>query len=162
MKKFLINKISKTMKKLHSILMMLAIMVAALGFTACSDDDDDKGKVEASIVGVWEITAYDVDPIEMVENGTIIPEDIGSTWKFTSKGKLYSGNPNNPSASWSIDKNNLYVTSDAFPVPFKYNILYLNETSLKLELKLSQPTFNQNGDIEYVEIITQITFKKIS
>ena len=56
------------MKKLHSILMMLAIMVTALCFTACSDDDDDKGKVEASIVGVWEITAYDVDPIEMVEN----------------------------------------------------------------------------------------------
>ena len=31
------------MKKLYSTIMMLAMMVAALSFTACGDDDDDDG-----------------------------------------------------------------------------------------------------------------------
>lgn len=33
------------MKKLLSMMMMLAIMVTALGFTACSDDDDSGGSI---------------------------------------------------------------------------------------------------------------------
>ena len=55
------NKID--MKKLYSIMMMLAMMVAALSFTACGSDDDevDNGNVEASIVGVWECTYFDFD-----------------------------------------------------------------------------------------------------
>ena len=34
------------MKKLHSIMMLLALMVAAFSFTACSDDDDNDNGLE--------------------------------------------------------------------------------------------------------------------
>lgn len=46
------------MKKLYSIIMMLALMVAALSLTSCGGDDDeiDNG---FSLVGVWECTYYE-------------------------------------------------------------------------------------------------------
>ena len=33
------------MKKIDSTIMMLAMMIAALGFTACSSDDDDEDEL---------------------------------------------------------------------------------------------------------------------
>ena len=42
------------MKQIHSTIMMLALMVAALSFTACGSDDDDEGEFSSSdIVGTW-------------------------------------------------------------------------------------------------------------
>ena len=141
--------------------MTLAIMVAALGLTACSDDDDDKGKVEASIVGKWELIDNYVDPIEAEEQGVIVPNDLGTIIEFASNGKCFE-NGNN-SASWKIDKNRLYITSDAFPVPVSYTILQLNDTTLKIEMKISGFIYNERtDDIEEVEITVQTTYKKIS
>ena len=47
------------MKKFYSTIMMLAMMVAALSFTACGGDDDDEIEGEASIVGVWKCVSAD-------------------------------------------------------------------------------------------------------
>ena len=44
------------MKKLYSTVMMLAMMVAALSFTACGGDDEVDNGGDASIVGMWECT----------------------------------------------------------------------------------------------------------
>lgn len=46
------------MKKLHSILAMLLIMVCSMNFAACSDNDDDE-EISSSIVGKW---AFSDDP----------------------------------------------------------------------------------------------------
>lgn len=46
------------MKKLHSILAMLLIMVCSMNFAACSDDDDDE-EISSSIIGKW---AFSDDP----------------------------------------------------------------------------------------------------
>lgn len=149
------------MKKLHSILMMLAIMVAALGFTACSDDDDDKGKVEASIVGEWELIDNYVDPIEAEEQGFVTPNDLGTIIEFASNGRCFEDG--NDSGSWKIDGNRLYITSDAFPIPVSYTILQLNDTTLKMEMKITGNLYNeQTDDFEEVEVTIQTTYKKIS
>ena len=42
------------MKRIYFSIMMLAMMVAALSFTACGGDDDDEINGNVSIVGVWE------------------------------------------------------------------------------------------------------------
>lgn len=55
------------MKKLHSILAMLLIMVCSMNFAACSDDDDDD-EISSSIVGKW---AYSDDP----DAGLIFTQD---------------------------------------------------------------------------------------
>ena len=44
------------MKKLHSILALLLIMVCSMNFAACSSDDDDEAS--SSIIGKW---AYEDD-----------------------------------------------------------------------------------------------------
>ncbi len=45
------------MKKIHSTIMMLAMMVAALSFAACGSDDDDINGNLSFLVGTWSITS---------------------------------------------------------------------------------------------------------
>ena len=133
------------MKKLHSIMMLFAIMVTALGFTACSDDDDDnKGGVEASIVGKWEHISTDVDPIEALEQG--FEEYDISVIEYTPKGKYFGYSENGDkveSGSWTLDGNLLYATNDALPIPFTFTILQLTETTLKFETKVTTLLYPQ-------------------
>lgn len=63
------------MKKYYSVLVMLAIMIAALSFTACGgdDDEDDGGNTSSSaLVGTWELvstTDYYNGKVENTEAG---------------------------------------------------------------------------------------------
>ena len=61
----------KTLKKLHTLLAMLAI---CLCFTACSnDDDDDNGGEAASLIGSWAYEEEDYyEEITFKSNGTFI------------------------------------------------------------------------------------------
>lgn len=153
------------MKKLHSIMMLFAIMVTALGFTACSDDDDDnKGGVEASIVGKWEHISTDVDPIEALEQG-FEEKDI-SVIEYTSKGKYFGYSENGDkveSGSWTLDGNLLYATDDTLPIPFTFTILQLTETTLKFETKVTTLLYNeQTEELEETEVTIQSTYTRIS
>ena len=151
------------MKKLHSILMMLAITVAALGFTACSDDDDndDKGKVEASIVGEWELIDYNIDPIEVEGQGYTFPYDLGTVIEFTSNGKYFVDD--GEIGSWEIDGNYLHTKADGSLIPARCTILQLNNTTLKIETKITVPIYNeQTDDIEEIEVTEQQIYKRIS
>ena len=149
------------MKKLHSILMMLAIMVTALGFTACSDDDDDKGKVEASIVGKWELIDYNIDPIEVEEQGYIITFYLGTVVEFTYNGKFFIDD--GEIGSLKIDGNYLYTKAYNLPIPARCTILQLNNTTLKIETKITGPIYNeQTDDIEEIEVTEQQIYKRIS
>ena len=69
------------MKKLYSTIMMLALMVAALGFTACGGDDDeiDNGGGSSVLVGTWDAVSsrfYNDEGWEVVEDET-------GYWVFT-------------------------------------------------------------------------------
>lgn len=148
------------MKKLHSMMIMFAIMVTALGFTACSDDDDDKGKVEASIVGEWELIDIYVDPIEAKEQG-VVTANVGLIIEFASNMRYKEDGDD--SGSWKIDGNHLYLTPDTFPVPYDITILQLNDTTLKIEVKYTGFLYNeQTNDVEETKITVQQTYKKIS
>lgn len=70
------------MKKIYSTIAMLAMMVAALSFTACGGDDDDEvgGGDTSKLVGKWEIIQevfYDG------RGGTQDYDGYGAYWVFT-------------------------------------------------------------------------------
>ena len=149
------------MKNLHSIMMLLALMVTAYGFTACSDDDD-KGSVDASIVGRWELIADDVDPEEAVEQGVVVPRvELGTIIEFKSNGR-YSED-GDESGSWKTDGNRLYVTSDDLPVPVEHTILQLNDTTLKFEMKVTVYLYDERTEgLKETKVTIQWTCKRIS
>ena len=79
------------MKKVYSTVMMLALMVAALSFTACGGDDDevDNGSGDVSIVGEWECTNLDFDKNL---SGLYVESriNIGDRVRFQSDGTIYA------------------------------------------------------------------------
>ena len=79
------------MKKYYSVLVMLAMMVAALSFTACGgdDDEDDGGNSGGNVVGTWVADAQkelgieiegtsSTHYIQFKADGTMIDVDVNS------------------------------------------------------------------------------------
>ena len=96
------------MKKIYSTIMVLAMMVAALGFTACGGDDDDVPPT-TSIVGVWVCTHSDYGEWEELMEGNVKPGDI----LRMNADKTYSINGNdNENGTYSMNGNTLVFTSD--------------------------------------------------
>ena len=91
------------MKKVYSVLMLLAMMVAALSFTACGGDDDDVGgggnRENYNIVGVWEVVNYEAN-----FPGSSI---IGDRMYFNADGTYRD--PSN-TGTWTLKGNNIIVT----------------------------------------------------
>ena len=128
------------MKKVYSTVMMLAMMVAALSFTACGSDDDevDNGKVEASIVGVWECTYFDFDTDypEMFDNSGM---QIGDRVWCESDGRYSTDykSGDNETGRWSLKGNILTVRANVEPsFPFDYRITKLTSTELEFNIDL--------------------------
>lgn len=135
------------MKKQYSTIMMLAMMVAALSFTACGGDDDvDNGGGDASIVGVWECTDLDIDAEypEMIGDATM---HIGERVYFKSDG-TYS--TDEETGRWTQRGNTLIMNGEVrlgdnstTPVPFEYTITKLTSTQLEffIDLVLVKATY---------------------
>ena len=130
------------MKRFYSMVTMLAVVVAALGFTACGGSDDDEvGNDNAPIVGIWECTQYYCD--------TDIPELIGdegmqrgSIVSFKSDG-IYSTDYDED-GRWSLKGNTLtLIKGNNFGVPFEYEVKSLTSTSLEIsiDLKIAKVTY---------------------
>lgn len=67
------------MKKIYSTIMMLAMMVAALSFTACSsDDDNDSKETNSDLVGTWSV--------QSVEGWGMSEDDFYDYMQFRSDG----------------------------------------------------------------------------
>ena len=123
------------MKKVYSTITMLAMMVAALSFTACGGDDDevDNGGGEASIVGMWECTYFDFDSDypEQFDNAGM---QIGDRVRFKSDGTYEADYKSgyNETGRWSLKGNTLTVAVNAEPsIPFDYKITKLTSTELE-------------------------------
>lgn len=92
------------MKTIHSTVMMLAIMVATLGFTACGGDGDndevDNGGGNVSIVGMWECTSF-------INNDPSIEGEIqiGDRICFKPDGTYYWDDGYD--GQWSLEKEHL-------------------------------------------------------
>ena len=125
------------MKKVYSTIMMLAMMVAALGFTACGSDDEDDEVSEASIVGVWECTAFDYHSIsgdDDVDEGIKVGEKI----YFHSDGTF---SESGDQGTWRLKGNQLTViVDDEYYLPVVYTVSKL--TSSELILKIDYGVFN--------------------
>ena len=127
------------MKKIYPPAMMLAMMVAALSFTACGGDDDvDNGKGEASIVGVWECTYFDFDTDypEMFDNSGM---QIGDRVRFYSDGTYETDykSGHNETGKWSLNGNILTVSANAdLSIPFDYKIITLTSTNLEFTIDI--------------------------
>ena len=122
------------MRRINSTIMVLAMMVAALGFTACGGDDEvDNGGGEASIVGVWECTYFDFDS-DLPGMNADSNMQIGDRIRFKSDG-TYEANYKNgetETGRWSLKGNTLTVAVNAEPsIPFDYKITKLTSTELE-------------------------------
>ena len=149
------------MKKYLYQFMVALFAITSFILVACSDDDDDKGKVEASIVGEWELIDYNIDPIEVEGQGYTFPYDLGTVIEFTSNGKYFVDD--GEIGSWEIDGNYLHTKADGSLIPARCTILQLNNTTLKIETKITVPIYNeQTDDIEGIAVTVQQTYKKIS
>ena len=61
------------MKKLYSSIMVFAMMIAALGFTACSSDDDSEdGYNSSSLVGTWELVSGEGWGLQSPDDGVCL------------------------------------------------------------------------------------------
>lgn len=100
------------MKKLYSTIMMLAMMVAALGLTACGGDDeeeDDGGTSSSSLVGTWDV----VRAVYYLEGQEPIYDDPNGAYYVFTANKVSYHDADDPDDGKSFDYtyrgNKLYI-----------------------------------------------------
>ena len=112
------------MKKIYSMMMMLAMMVAALNFTACSSDDDETSEV--SICGTWKCVSTNYGQwgnSDGTKVGDIFYINEDHTYKIV-------GN-NNENGTWTLNGNKLTCNiSDGFP--WTYTVTQLTTSTLSI------------------------------
>ena len=118
------------MKKFYSTIAMLAMMVAALSFTACGSDDDEidnGGDSNASIVGTWELISFDV-----VKGSNYLDDGLntGDRIIFKSDGTYYSTDGDR--GIWKLNGNTLTISDDENLFSIDYQVKKLSSTELRL------------------------------
>ena len=122
------------MKQIYSTILMLALMVAALSFTACGgDDDEDESGDSNSIVGVWECTSMDYSDV-LGNDGEDDEEQIKVGERLTFKSDGTYSEPND-SGRWSLNGNQLTcISNDEYSFPAVYIVSKLTSKELVLTL----------------------------
>lgn len=125
------------MKKLYSMIMMLAMMVAALGLTACGGDDEEDdagGTSSSSLVGTWDVVQsvwYKEGQEPMYEDGD------GAYWVFTAN-KVIVYTP------VEIVGRSIYYT-------YRENKLYIDDVTITvIELTSNKLVIRFSGTVDYV------------
>ena len=109
-----------------------------MGFTACSDDDDDEPNGGSAICGVWASVedieeGYDpVFAIKIMSNGT------GQDGEWSISRQEYSSDEE--CWNWRVDGNTMYISEDGEEFPITY-VLSNNNQNLTID-----------GDEEYVKV----------
>ena len=116
----------KAMKKILSIMSLIAIVVSALTLTGCGKDD--KKNQKPSIVGEWKVESEEGYDFRYVFNddGTGKYVYSGSEIKFTYEDKgdkvviLFEGNTVESELEYRVDGNSLII-KNSFGQDVKYN-----------------------------------------
>lgn len=129
------------MKKLALLFVSVGLLISSC---SSNDNDENSSEVKASIIGKWELTKHgnilngselllpispdggcSNDKIEFLENGNY--KELQYEY-VNSKCKEY-----NNDGTWS-KSNNVLKTKDILNNEFTYEILRLNETTLRLKI----------------------------
>jgi len=151
------------MKTLRLIGTTLLMVMLAVNFTACSDDDENDKPVieEANLIGKWQSTW---EKIHKVENGKeVVTSDEAYTnglWEFKADGtciESYVDGGHTETSRWSLKDNKLTISySDG-----NSDVLTVNElTATKLILAFEDWDNLDDGSLE-LDDITTTTYKKI-
>ena len=128
------------MKKLYSTIMMLAMMVAALGLTACGGDDDDIVSDGSSsfLVGTWSLTSAqgwgldsDGEPeyLQLKSDGTYINVQFDDGLYITK-------------GTWRATDTELIMKETEGKIKSTYTYKILNHTQSSLTLEMLGITAN--------------------
>lgn len=154
------------MKKIYSTIMMLAMMFAALSFTACSSDDDgNKGGSGGNVVGTWMCDAQkelgfevegtsSIDYIQFKEDGTMISVNLTiydeKVWgEYTPKDEVYV-----EYGTWKTSDGKLYMTDSEGTNIATYSVsgnkLTMNSTS-GIIVKITYNRVSDNSIEKYIK-----------
>ena len=123
------------MKKLFSTIMLLALMVAAMGLTACGGDDEEDDIIGNSsfLVGTWSVTSGqgwggytgdgEAEYLQFKSNGTYINVQFDDGLYITK-------------GTWKVTGNELIMkeTEGDLNGTYTYTILNHSQSSLTLEM----------------------------
>ena len=151
------------MKTLRFLGMTLLMVMLAVNFTACSDDEDEQIIIDqANLIGKWQSTW---EKIHKVENGKeVVTSDEAYTnglWEFKTGGtciESYVDGGHIETSRWSLKDNKLTISySDGYS-----DVLTVNElTATKLILAFEDWDNTDDGGLE-LDDITTTTYKKIN
>ena len=150
------------MKTLRLIGTTLLMVMLAVNFTACSDDEDETVIEQANLIGKWQSTW---EKIHKVENGKeVVTSDEAYTnglWEFKADGtciESYVDGGHTETSRWSLKDNKLTISySDGYS-----DVLTINElTANKLVLAFEDWDNTDDGGLE-LDDITTTTYKKIN
>ena len=105
--------------------MLLAMMVAALSFTACGGDEDKIDGNTSSLVGTWKLLNME-NYIQFKNDGSFIEatnmDNFHGTWKVTGNTLLLSNDGRGYAMTFSIEiKSNKYLTMELLSYYFLSN-----------------------------------------
>lgn len=150
------------MKTLRLIGTTLLMVMLAVNFTACSDDEDEQTIIEqANLIGKWQSTW---EKIHKVVNGKeVVTSDEAYTnglWEFKADGtciESYVDGGHTETSRWSLKGNKLTISYD----DGYSDVLTVNElTAIKLVLAFEDWDTMDDGS-EELDDITTTTYKKI-
>ena len=136
----------------YSIIIMLAMVVATLSFTACggseSDDEFDGGGSSSAIVGTWkaeDIGGWVDREMNYVSNGGYV--------QFKKDGTFIVANVKYDKhyGDWTLSNNtlNLHYTDDAWVgVRLSYDVITLNQQSLTIAIYGLKINYKRVSDSE--------------
>lgn len=142
--------------------MTLLMVLCAVSFTACSDDEDETVIEQANLIGKWQSTW---EKIHKVENGKeVVTSDEAYTnglWEFKTDGTCIESRVEGgytETSRWSLKGNKLTISYD----DGYSDVLTINElTANKLVLAFEDWDNTDDGGLE-LDDITTTTYKKIN
>lgn len=152
------------MKTFKLLGMTLLMVLCAVNFTACSDDDENDKPVieEANLIGKWQSTW---EKIHKVENGKeVVTSDEAYTndlWEFKADGTCIESRVDGgytETSRWSLKGDKLTVShNDGYDDDYVVKELTTN----KLVLAFEDWDNTDDGSLE-LDDITTTTYKKIN
>lgn len=142
--------------------MTLLMVLCAVSFTTCSDDEDETVIEQANLIGKWQSTW---EKIHKVENGKeVVTSDEAYTnglWEFKTDGTCIESRVEGgytETSRWSLKDNKLTISyNDGYS-----DVLTVNElTATKLVLAFEDWDNTDDGGLE-LDDITTTTYKKIN